>query len=127
MVPEEWTVTDRLPTDINGKRLRNPAAREAAEPIAEPVADSPADSLADTVRAEWSAVLGTDDIPHDASFFDLGGHSLTVIKLLGRIERKLGVRLALSDFFDAPTVEGNIIAVEAARVGTAQDRVRGRL
>lgn len=36
MVPEEWTVTDRLPTDINGKRLRRPDTEETTPEPAPP-------------------------------------------------------------------------------------------
>ncbi|WP_075737582.1 non-ribosomal peptide synthetase [Streptomyces acidiscabies] len=123
MVPEQWTVTDRLPTDINGKRLRQ------AEPpvVPEPAEGQAADALGDLVRAEWSAVLGAENLPEDASFFDLGGHSLSVIKLLGQIERKIGVKLTLSEFFEAPTIAGTTAAVSARRANTAPDRVRGRL
>lgn len=123
MVPEQWTLTDQLPTDINGKRLRRPEPAAAPEPSETPVTDT----VAETVRAEWSTVLGTEDLPQDASFFDLGGHSLSVIKLLGRIERSLGVRLTLSEFFDAPTLDGTTAAVLARRADSDQDRVRGQL
>ncbi|MFJ6737399.1 MupA/Atu3671 family FMN-dependent luciferase-like monooxygenase [Streptomyces sp. NPDC091279] len=129
MVPEQWTLTDRLPTDINGKRLRRPEPAAVAGPSKAPETDEIAerDTVAQTVRAEWSGVLGMDELPSDASFFDLGGHSLSVIKLLGRIERKLGVRLSLSEFFDAPTLDGTTAAVSARRAAAGSDRVRGQL
>ncbi|NEC91727.1 acyl carrier protein [Streptomyces sp. SID12501] len=83
--------------------------------------------LASTVRAEWTAALGLDDVPGNASFFEVGGHSLAVIRLLARIERQLGVKLAVAEFFDAPTLESFTAAVAARQPRAARGRVRGRL
>jgi len=41
---------------------------------------------------------------HD-NFFDLGGHSLLVAKLVRRIDQEFGTRLTMSTVFQSPTIE----------------------
>jgi acyl carrier protein len=38
-------------------------------------------------------VLGIERVSIDANFFDVGGHSLLAMKVIGRIEAALGLRL----------------------------------
>ncbi len=81
----------------------------AALADADELEDSPgggvgAASVEDAVRSMWQDLLGVDDVGDDDDFFDLGGHSLIAIRLLSRVGRDLGVRLQLSDLFDASTV-----------------------
>jgi amino acid adenylation domain-containing protein/non-ribosomal peptide synthase protein (TIGR01720 family) len=50
-------------------------------------------------------VLGIDRVGLDDNFFDLGGHSLSAISLVGQVRSALGVDLSLDDVFDAANVE----------------------
>ena len=50
-------------------------------------------------------MLGTARIGIHDDFFQHGGHSLLAIRLLARIENELGVKLPISDFFRAGTIE----------------------
>ena len=64
------------------------------------------------VVAIWAELLGVDNIGIHDDFFELGGHSLMATRVLSRIDESLGVRLALRDIFDAPTV--HMLAARAA-------------
>jgi acyl carrier protein len=51
----------------------------------------------------WRRILRTDDIMIDDDFFDLGGNSLSAIRLLPAIEQHFGVEPSISLVFDHPT------------------------
>ncbi|HSU82989.1 MAG TPA: amino acid adenylation domain-containing protein, partial [Thermoanaerobaculia bacterium] len=54
--------------------------------------------------------------PHD-DFFDLGGHSLTVMRLLSRIRQTFGVELGAQTVFAFPTLAAQARVIAAARRG----------
>ena len=48
-------------------------------------------------------VLGQSAVDPDASFYDLGGHSLVAIRLISRIEMEFGKRLSIAALHAGPT------------------------
>ena len=56
------------------------------------------------VGAIWEELLGVSNLGPDDNFFDLGGHSLIAIRLMSRLQRELGVRLQLTDIFEAASL-----------------------
>ena len=72
---------------------------------------------AETMRRIWCEVLGLDDVgPHD-SLFDLGGHSLTVTRLLARMRAELHADVPVDAFFDDPTIAGTLKLIEDCAPG----------
>ncbi|MEV4118522.1 beta-ketoacyl synthase N-terminal-like domain-containing protein [Micromonospora sp. NPDC049645] len=68
------------------------------------------------VRAGWRETLGVDPEDETADFFDLGGDSLAMIRLLRRLEVGLRSRLPLPELMARPTLRAHIqIASEAVR------------
>ncbi|HMN78586.1 MAG TPA: SDR family NAD(P)-dependent oxidoreductase [Burkholderiaceae bacterium] len=63
-------------------------------------------SIEAQIAAIWIELLGVDEVQPNDNFFELGGHSLLATRVLARIGDALGVRLALRDVFDSPTVRG---------------------
>jgi thioesterase domain-containing protein/acyl carrier protein len=53
----------------------------------------------------WKGLLGVEAIGIQENFFDLGGQSLTAVRLFAQIEDKFGKRLPLSTLLKAPTIE----------------------
>ncbi|MFD8727524.1 amino acid adenylation domain-containing protein [Streptomyces sp. NPDC059611] len=58
------------------------------------------------LRRLFSEVLDQPDVRDEDSFFDLGGHSLTAMRLINAIERELGVRPRVVALFGHPTPAG---------------------
>ena len=98
-----------LPTRSPLRPPRTPARGDKREaPIARPpgaaAAVAPGNDIERRIAAIWSELLGIDGIGIHDDFFELGGHSLMATRVLSRIDETLGVRLALRDVFDVPTV-----------------------
>jgi amino acid adenylation domain-containing protein len=103
MVPAHIVVLDQLPLTINGKvdRRALPKPHRPGGKITAPASDTEAE-----LSRIWSEVLGTADLGVTDNFFDLGGHSLKVTKLVALIQQRLGVQTPLAAVFRAPTVRG---------------------
>ncbi|MFG2530993.1 amino acid adenylation domain-containing protein [Streptomyces sp. NPDC048516] len=66
----------------------------------------------------FEKVLGRPCLSVDESFFELGGQSLTAIRLLSQVRAAFGVELSVRAVFEAPTVAG--LAAQLAQAGTAR-------
>lgn len=52
----------------------------------------------------WKEILLHEQIGCDQNFFDLGGHSLMVTKIISRIRNQYGLDVSIRDFFENPTI-----------------------
>ena len=105
MVPASFVLLPRLPLTANGKvdRARLPEPDEPREGNGEPTL--PRTEEERQLIAIWEEVLGVRGIGIRDNFFDLGGHSLLALRMFGRLEQTLRVRLPIGTLFEAPTVE----------------------
>ena len=103
MVPSRFATLESLPLMPNGKVNRQALSSVAIDVQAVEVV-LPRDALESKLVEIWGAVLKKSEIGVTASFFELGGNSLLVAKLLLRLERDFGKRLSLSDIFQSPTI-----------------------
>ena len=122
MVPDHWERLAQMPITPNGKvdrKALSPAALSAT-----PAATiGPRTDLERQLVVMWEDVLKRRPIGVRDDFFQLGGHSLLAIRLLGRIAKATGVRLALRALFDARTVEA--LAETLAPASPTEAVVRG--
>ncbi|MFI8192193.1 amino acid adenylation domain-containing protein [Streptomyces sp. NPDC085946] len=105
LVPSHWVRLDRLPVAASGKldRQRLP---EPGEDGARPADAEPVTPLEKELHALWCDELGLSRVPVTRSFFEMGGHSLSAIRLVNHMAAKLKRALPMAEFFRAPTVQG---------------------
>jgi acyl carrier protein len=105
MVPSAVLLLEAIPLTANGKvdKAQLPAPEGGA--AAEDRHVAPRTPTEQTVAKIWQDVLKKERVGVTDSFLDLGGHSLLAIRVLGRISKELGVRLALRALFETPRVE----------------------
>lgn len=105
MVPSHIQWLPRLPLTPSGKRddallRRMPLAAPATE------AAPPGDEHERALVGILSELLELPSLGVRDNFFDLGGTSLTAMRLVMTIEQRYGVSVPLSAFVAAPTVSG---------------------
>jgi len=66
--------------------------------------DAPRNATERELASLWSSLLGVAPVGIHDDFFDLGGHSLIAVRLLGKIKKAFGVDFALDSLFRAPTI-----------------------
>jgi amino acid adenylation domain-containing protein len=119
MTPAAVVVLDALPLTASGKldRTALPApGADAPVPVAAESARGPRDQVEETLLGLFAAILGDPAIGVDDSFFEKGGHSLSAVRLIGRIRNATGVEFAVRELFDTPTVAGLAHVVRARAV-----------
>ncbi|MFM0286805.1 non-ribosomal peptide synthetase [Paraburkholderia megapolitana] len=73
-----------------------------ASTTARGVAPTPDES---TLLKIWQMVFERKDIKLTDNYFDLGGHSITAIRLMANVEKAFDRRLPISYLFENPTIE----------------------
>ncbi len=105
MVPSRYVFLDALPKTINGKIDR--AALPSID-VAETVHSSNYEELQSELERElasiWTEVLRVPNIGRHDDFFQLGGSSLLVTRVIAQIAGKLQRTIPVRDFFANPTI-----------------------
>ncbi|MDH6593494.1 amino acid adenylation domain-containing protein [Variovorax sp. TBS-050B] len=102
MVPRACVVLDALPLNANGKVDRK--ALPAPEGGSQQAYEAPQGDVAQAVAAVWSELLQVPRVGLHDNFFDLGGHSLLLIRAHRLLEDRLQVAVPLVQLFKYPTV-----------------------
>ncbi|MFC3574137.1 non-ribosomal peptide synthetase/type I polyketide synthase [Streptomyces yaanensis] len=100
MVPRHFVAIERIPLTANGKVDRRALPAPSREPGAVRRAGTPVEA---EVCAVWREVLGLETVGADEGFFDIGGDSLSAVRVNNRVEQRFGVRLPLRELFTEPT------------------------
>ncbi|MGH9350050.1 MAG: non-ribosomal peptide synthetase [Vicinamibacterales bacterium] len=116
MVPAEFVMVEDVPRTATGKIDRTALAglRKGAVTQA-PLAGVPARTATEaTVAAVWTEVLGLAEIGREDDFFDIGGHSLSGIQIVARLQDAFGLEIPLHVLFDNSSI--GALAAEVDRL-----------
>ena len=105
MMPHRYVWLDALPLTDRGKIDRRALVALAPAPGRQVNTASPRDDLELKLYNIWSSVLLHPDIGLRDNFFDIGGTSLSAIKIVHRINAELGTALAVTEIIAHPTIE----------------------
>jgi amino acid adenylation domain-containing protein len=110
MVPSAFVSLEALPLTPNGKLDRKALPAPELASAKEYVAPR---TPGEEVLAEiWAEVLRVERVGAHDSFFDLGGHSLLIMRLLAKIKATFDVELSIRNVFSLPTLEAMAEEIE---------------
>ena len=106
MVPAAVVAMPRMPLTANGKvdrkQLPPPEQVKTARAEAEHVA--PESDLENQLVSLWKETLGLEQVGVEDNFFDIGGHSLLVVRMHRRLQDVVESPVSLTDLFRFPTI-----------------------
>ncbi|WP_276485401.1 MupA/Atu3671 family FMN-dependent luciferase-like monooxygenase [Paraflavitalea pollutisoli] len=117
MIPAHFIQMPQLPLTANGKvdRKRLPAPEMTVR--AEHAFVSPRNAIEQQLVQVWQELLGRDQIGVTDNFFDLGGNSIRIVKMVSLVNKMGGKRLSVASAFRFPT-----ISVLAAYLSEVEDK-----
>ncbi len=116
MIPSAFVWLEALPLTPSGKVDRNalPAADGAVAEALEPYV-APRSELERIIAGVWREVLEVERVGVHDNFFNLGGHSLLLLRVNGRLREALGAELPVVEMFKHPTVSALAERLSAPR------------
>lgn len=121
MVPPAVVILGELPTTVNGKvDAQALAALEWTAPRCESRERAgPETPLEERLLRIYQDLLGQTDLGATDSFFDLGGHSLLIFKLIDACDTELDLRPSVADVFACPSVRDLAARLESGGRGVS--------
>jgi amino acid adenylation domain-containing protein len=105
MVPSYFVFLEKMPLNPNGKidkkLLPDPGG---FRPPMKGIYTAPKNEVEKTIANTWKEVLGLDRVGIDDNFFDIGGHSLHIIRVNTRLQKVFEKTIPVVDLFKYPTV-----------------------
>ncbi|HEY0171322.1 MAG TPA: amino acid adenylation domain-containing protein [Pyrinomonadaceae bacterium] len=126
MIPSAFVRLEALPLTPSGKLDRNalPATDAAGGESLEPYV-APRSELERLITGVWREVLEVERVGVHDNFFNLGGHSLLLLRVNGRLREALGAELPVVEMFKHPTVSALAERLSAPRDEPGADASRG--
>lgn len=104
MLPESIIMIDKFPTTTSGKVDKAAlVAYELSTPSSE-VLIQPQNAVEEAIALMWRELLNIERVGINQNFFDLGGHSLLVIRMLSKISKEFSASLSVGDVFKSATI-----------------------
>ena len=117
MIPHFFQQLDTIPTTASGKLDRKSlAAKALVEPekadandmtvsdVPNNVTPNKTKALEEQLQSIWQDVLQKPNVDKQTNFFEQGGHSLLITKVVQKTSEELGIDISVPDFFRFPTI-----------------------
>ncbi|HSF43791.1 MAG TPA: non-ribosomal peptide synthase/polyketide synthase [Thermoanaerobaculia bacterium] len=103
MIPASFVMLSELPRSASGKVDRK-ALPSPDRPAAAAAYEEPQTAAEREIAEIWRDLLGVERVGLHDNFFDLGGHSLLMVRVRSRLAHQWGRELTMVDLFSHPTV-----------------------
>src|SRR5690554_413166 len=104
MLPQAWSLIDKLPLTANGKIDRRALPKPQFNLSTEQAYVAPRNTTEQSITEVWQEILQQDDISVHANFFEIGGHSLLATRVIARLRDQFAIDIAIRELFDNPSI-----------------------
>jgi aryl carrier-like protein len=105
MIPAYFVSLERIPVNQNGKvdkkSLPDPVQNAL---ITDTESIAPQNELEDKLVRIWQVILERKNIGVNDNFFEIGGNSLKIIRMAGKLNKELGENVSIVRMFEYPTI-----------------------
>lgn len=114
MIPIFFIRLKNIPLTSNGKINRHALPKPDAHELAQLSYVAPCSEMEEQLVFIWKNILKRELVGVTDNFFQLGGHSLSAIKLAHQISKTYGIHTTLKDIFLHSTVRNQVKMIEQA-------------
>ena len=118
MVPAAYVRMEKLPLTPNGKLDRKALPAPEGDAYGTRGYEEPIGKIEKTVAKIWREVLHVERVGRHDNFFELGAHSLLVIRVVSRLRKALNVDVTIRDVFEHPVLADQAAEVQKATPAT---------
>ena len=104
MIPQVIIGAGAIPLNANGKADHPKLRAMIGEQDTQEAVIAPATGTEAQLLTIWQGILGKEMISTDASFFDLGGNSILLVRMRAEIRKTFEVELEVKDLFRLPSI-----------------------
>jgi len=125
MLPTFLVQLDAFPLTPSGKidRAALPAPESNDRVHTRAAFVAPRTPTETTMAQIWARALGIDEVGVTESFFALGGHSISALRILAQVDARCGVHVPFNFIFERPTVADMAARVDGcSRSGVSPSR-----
>ncbi|HVI47173.1 MAG TPA: amino acid adenylation domain-containing protein [Chitinophaga sp.] len=119
MVPAQLITIPELPLTVHGKIDKKVLLATEYEATAAQTEAGPRSQMEWALTAIWQELLELDEVSINDNFFEIGGHSLLVIRMISLIRKRLSLEVPIGDVFDYPSISVLAPHLDRLAAGTA--------
>jgi amino acid adenylation domain-containing protein/non-ribosomal peptide synthase protein (TIGR01720 family) len=123
MVPTTWIELVDFELTSNGKINKKALPDADAMPIMDSSYMAPQNELEIKLASIWQEVLKLKQISTSDNFFDLGGHSLSAMRVVSAVRKELDTRIAIKDLFLYPAISSLAKYLQSLEGSTTQKEI----
>ena len=105
MLPEQLVILEQFPLTANGKVDRKALPDPPHMGTGHKGPMPPQTAMERLVAQTWSTCLRQPEVGPDDDYFEMGGNSVTALRIMAYLEKETGKRFPLSILFKAPTIK----------------------
>jgi amino acid adenylation domain-containing protein len=116
MIPGKFVELEKMPQTSSGKTDRRALAASGGKVVSSGVEyAAPRNETERKLAAIWEEVLGRERVGINENFFDAGGNSLRLIRMVRRINNQQGVKMELVTAFRHPTIAALAVCISESK------------